>query len=59
VRVGVDWNNWEAEIYAKNLTSAKGFTAFGATGTSAASGLSATAALIAPRLVGVVLRAKF
>jgi len=58
-RVGVDWNNWEAEIYAKNLTSAKGFTAFGATGTSAASGLSATAALIAPRLVGVVLRAKF
>ncbi len=58
-RVGVDWNNWEVELYARNLTSAKGYTAFAASGTSAASGLSATAALIAPRLVGVVLRAKF
>jgi outer membrane receptor protein involved in Fe transport len=58
-RVGVDWNNWEVELYARNLTSAKGYTAFAATGTSAASGNSATAALIAPRLVGVVLRAKF
>ena len=58
-RVGVDWNNWEVELYGKNLTSAKGYTAFAASGTSAASGLSATAALIAPRLVGVVLRAKF
>lgn len=58
-RVGVDWNNWELEIYGRNLTSAKGFTAYSATGTSAASGLSASAALISPRLVGVVLRAKF
>jgi outer membrane receptor protein involved in Fe transport len=58
-RLGVDWNNWELELYARNLTSAKGYTAFAATGTSAASDLSATAALIAPRLVGVVVRARF
>ena len=58
-RLGVDWNNWEIELYARNLTSAKGYTAFAATGTSAASDLSATAALIAPRLVGVVVRARF
>ncbi len=49
----------ELELYARNLTSAKGYTAFAATGTSAASDLSATAALIAPRLVGVVVRARF
>jgi hypothetical protein len=55
----VDWHDWELELYGKNLSNAKGYTAFSFTGTSAASGLSSNAALIAPRLFGVVLRAKF
>jgi outer membrane receptor protein involved in Fe transport len=59
LRAGVDWENWELELYGKNLTDAKGFTQFSATGNSAASGAAATAALIAPRLVGIVLRARF
>lgn len=59
LRGGVDWQNLELEFYGKNVTSAKGYTAFSATGTSAASGLSANAALIAPATFGVVLRAKF
>jgi iron complex outermembrane receptor protein len=58
-RLGVDWQAWEIELYGKNLSNAKGYTAFSFTGTSAASGLSANAALIAPRLFGVVLRGKF
>jgi outer membrane receptor protein involved in Fe transport len=57
--VGVDWRQWELEIYGKNLSSAKGVTEFSASGTSAASGNAATVSLIAPRLIGVVLRAKF
>jgi outer membrane receptor protein involved in Fe transport len=59
LRVGLDWNQWELELYGKNLNNAKGVTAFAASGASAASGNAATVALIAPRLYGVVLRAKF
>ncbi|HEY2068412.1 MAG TPA: TonB-dependent receptor [Rhizomicrobium sp.] len=58
-RLGLDWNNWELELYGKNLSNAKGYTEFSASGTSAASGNAATAGLIAPRLMGLVLRAKF
>ncbi len=60
VRVGVDWQQWELELYGKNLNNAKGVTAFAASGSSIASKpYAATVALIAPRLLGVVLRAKF
>jgi hypothetical protein len=55
----VDWHDWEIELYGKNLSNAKGYTAFSFSGTSAASGLSANAALIAPRMFGIVLRGKF
>jgi outer membrane receptor protein involved in Fe transport len=58
-RLGVDWHDWEIELYGKNLSDAKGFTEYTATGTSAASGLSGTAAVIAPRMFGIVLRGKF
>ena len=59
VRLGVDWRAWEIELYGKNLSNARGYTAFSASGTSIASGESAIAALTAPRLFGVVLRGKF
>lgn len=59
LRVGLDWKQWELELYGKNLNNAKGVTAFAASGTSAASGNAATVALVSPRLLGVVLRAKF
>jgi len=58
-RIGLDWQQWELELYGKNLNNAKGVTAFAASGSSAASANAATVALIAPREVGVVLRAKF
>ena len=58
-RLGVDWENWEAELYGKNLTDARGFTYFSASGTSAASGNAASVSVIMPRTFGVLLRAKF
>ncbi|HEY2035333.1 MAG TPA: TonB-dependent receptor [Rhizomicrobium sp.] len=57
-RVGVEWNKWTIELYGKNLTDAKGVTSFASSGTSAASGLAATAAIMAPREFGIVLRGK-
>jgi outer membrane receptor protein involved in Fe transport len=57
--IGIDWRQWELEVYGKNLSSAKGVTEYSASGTSAASGNAASVSLIAPRLIGVVLRAKF
>jgi iron complex outermembrane receptor protein len=59
LRVGVDWNKWTLELYGKNLNDAKGFSAFGPTGTSAASNLAPSATLIQPRIIGIVLRGKF
>jgi iron complex outermembrane recepter protein len=59
LRVGVDWSEWELELYAKNLTSAKGITSASAYGGADVSNLAPTAAYIAPRLVGIVLRGKF
>lgn len=59
LRAGVDWQQWSLELYGKNLSNAKGITAFAATGNSAASGNAASAAIIQPRIVGVALRAKF
>jgi iron complex outermembrane recepter protein len=56
LRVGVNWSKWSLELYAKNLTDAKGITAFGAYSTSAASGLAPNVAVIEPRIVGLVLR---
>ena len=58
-RVGVNWKMWSLELYGKNLTDAKGITAVAASGTSAASGLAGTAAIMEPRIVGIVLRGKF
>ncbi|HEY1710565.1 MAG TPA: TonB-dependent receptor [Rhizomicrobium sp.] len=59
MRLGVRWDAWEAELYGKNLNNAEGLTAFSPTGISAASGNSATGAVIAPREFGVTLRVKF
>jgi iron complex outermembrane receptor protein len=58
-RVGLDWKQWELELYGRNLSNAKGVTEFNATGASVASNNAANVSLIAPRLFGVVLRAKF
>jgi outer membrane receptor protein involved in Fe transport len=58
-RLGVDWGDWEAELYGKNLGDAKGFSYFAASGTSAASGNAPSVAVIMPRTFGVLLRAKF
>ncbi|MBS0278575.1 MAG: TonB-dependent receptor, partial [Proteobacteria bacterium] len=67
LRVGVNWNNWQFEIYAKNVTDSKGVTAFSPYGTSIASAYvspagpigAATVALTQPRLIGAVLRWKY
>jgi outer membrane receptor protein involved in Fe transport len=65
LRGGLDWNNWEVELYAKNLGGSKGVTSFSPYGISAASadpggGLgAASVAVIQPRLVGADLRWKF
>ncbi len=59
-RLGVDWDNWEAELYGKNLTDAKGFAYYAAANTSAAAAPgSGSVAVIEPRTFGVVLRVKF
>lgn len=57
-RIGVDWQQWTLEFYGKNLTDEKGFTSFGAVGTSAASGNAASVAVMAPREIGILLRGK-
>jgi outer membrane receptor protein involved in Fe transport len=65
LRAGVDWNDWNFEIYVKNLTDAKGVNAFAPYGISAASvdpgGFlgAANVNVIPPRLLGGVLRWKF
>ena len=65
VRVGVSWDRWSFELYGKNLNEAKGISAFGSYGGSAATaglgpfGLpAATASIIQPRIFGIVLRGK-
>jgi outer membrane receptor protein involved in Fe transport len=57
-RIGLEWGNWAAEVYGRNLFEAKGFTAFAPTGNSVASGGAANVAVIAPREIGIVLRGK-
>lgn len=57
-RVGIEWGDWAVEAYGKNLFETRGFTAFAPSGISAASGLAATAAVTAPREIGIVLRGK-
>jgi outer membrane receptor protein involved in Fe transport len=59
VRLGVSLDKWSVELYGKNLNDAKGISAFGPTGGSAASGAAATASLIQPRILGIILRGKF
>ncbi|HEY8949389.1 MAG TPA: TonB-dependent receptor [Rhizomicrobium sp.] len=67
LRVGVNFNSWQFEIYAKNLTDAKGVTAFSPYGVSAGSTYvspsgpigSASVTLMQPRLIGAVLRWKY
>lgn len=59
LRGGIDWRQWSLELYGENLSNAKGITAFATTGGSVASGGAATAAIIQPRIVGIVLRGKF
>ncbi|MGN6516226.1 MAG: TonB-dependent receptor [Rhizomicrobium sp.] len=74
LRAGVNWDNWNLEIFAKNVTDAKIFTGFSATGISGAPGAplvidpatggalgttAGTAALGQPRLIGAVLRWKY
>lgn len=65
LRVGVNWNQWDFEIYAKNLNGAKGLTGFAPYGISAASmdpGSPVGAAnvtVMQPRIVGAVLRWKY
>ena len=65
LRAGLEWSIWSIEVYAKNLTDAKGITAFSPVGSSAASananapGGAPSAAIIAPRIVGIVLRGSF
>jgi outer membrane receptor protein involved in Fe transport len=58
LRAGVEWHNWDLSLYGKNLSGAKGMTFFSASGNSAASGNAASVAVIAPRMFGLVLRAK-
>ena len=67
-RLGVTWKDWRFEFYGRNLTNAMGITAFGPTGTSAAScpvscpaGLAAppgSVAVIPPREFGITLTGK-
>jgi len=69
LRIGVDWQKWTLELYGKNLNGAKGIEAFAPYGGSVASlgynpllggvGPAATASIIQPRVVGLVLRGKF
>jgi outer membrane receptor protein involved in Fe transport len=59
LRAGINWTKWSLEVYAKNLTDAKGIEGFGDYSTSAANGLAPNVSLIAPRLVGIVLRGSF
>lgn len=65
LRAGINWTKWSLEFYAKNLTDAKGIESFSAYGTSIASASlnfptgGPSAALIQPRIVGVVLRGSF
>ncbi|HWD29414.1 MAG TPA: TonB-dependent receptor [Rhizomicrobium sp.] len=58
-RVGIDWDNWEAELYGKNLSDAKGYTYYSSSGTSLASGNAPSVSVITPRTFGLVLRVKF
>jgi outer membrane receptor protein involved in Fe transport len=57
-RIGLDWGNWSAEVYGKNLFESKGFTAFAATGNSVANGGAGSVSVISPREIGIVLRGK-
>ena len=60
-RLGVIWHDWRFEFYGKNLTNAKGITAFAPSGVSAASGMEpppGTVAVIAPREFGITLTGK-
>jgi outer membrane receptor protein involved in Fe transport len=59
LRVGINWTKWSLELYAKNLTSAKGIEELAPYSTSAANGLAAGVSLIDPRIVGIVLRGSF
>jgi outer membrane receptor protein involved in Fe transport len=65
LRAGVSWDKWSIELYGKNLNNAKGIEAFAPTGGSAASIVppnpnpAATASLIEPRIIGIVLRGSF
>jgi outer membrane receptor protein involved in Fe transport len=58
VRLGVSWEKWSVELYGKNLNNAMGIASFAPFGGSAASGAAATAAIIQPRIFGIVLRGK-
>jgi iron complex outermembrane recepter protein len=65
LRAGVSWDKWSIEIYGKNLNDAKGIEAFAPSGGSVASIVppninpAATASLITPRVIGIVLRGSF
>jgi outer membrane receptor protein involved in Fe transport len=67
LRVGVDWQKWTLELYGKNLNNAKGISSFSPYGGSGASETppnsgnlpAATASIIQPRIIGLVLRGKF
>jgi hypothetical protein len=58
-RIGVSMDKWSVEIYGKNVNESKGISAFSSFGGSAVSGAAATASLIEPRIIGIVLRGKF
>jgi len=68
LRAGLSWDKWSVELYAKNLNNAKGIEAFAPYGGSFASVVppgsptnlpAATASLIEPAIVGIVLRGSF
>jgi outer membrane receptor protein involved in Fe transport len=65
LRAGLDWNAWGFEIYAKNLTNAKGVTGFAPYGDSIASADpgsplgAANVTVLQPRVLGAVLRWKY
>jgi len=57
LRLGVDWKNYRAELYAKNLNDARGILSL--TGFGATPGGAVMAGVMRPRTIGLSLSAKY
>jgi outer membrane receptor protein involved in Fe transport len=57
VQAGVDWKNFRAQVFAKNLGDERGILSFGGIGSTPNGGVQA--GLIRPRTIGVALSASY